>query len=36
MTDFARFTDNPLRKMWEGPKIIPATTKKLITLQIGE
>ncbi|KAG5684608.1 hypothetical protein PVAND_013833 [Polypedilum vanderplanki] len=36
MTTFAEKTDNPLRKIWEGPKIDPNKDKKLITLQIGD
>lgn len=36
MTSFAKKTDNPLRKIWEGPKIEPNPNKELISLQIGK
>lgn len=35
MTQFAMRTDNPLRKMWEGPKVYPNPLKKAISLQLG-
>lgn len=35
MTEFARNTDNPLRKIWENPNNVPNPAKKVITLQIG-
>lgn len=36
MTQFASDTDNPLRKIWEGPRVYPNPSKETITLQIGE
>lgn len=36
MTQFAKATDNPLRKIWEGHKVFPNPRKETITLQIGE
>ena len=36
MTQFARRTENPLRKIWEGPKVFPNPKKETITLQIGK
>lgn len=36
MTQFAMNTENPLRKIWEGPKVMPNPKKETITLQIGE
>lgn len=36
MTDFAKRTENPLRKVWEGGNIIPNSAKEMITLQIGK
>jgi hypothetical protein len=36
MSEFAKKTDNPLRKIWESPKNIPNPSIKLITLQIGK
>lgn len=36
MTEFARRTENPLRKIWEAPKIITKSEKEAITLQIGK
>lgn len=36
MTQFALNTENPLRKLWEGPQAFPNPDKETITLQIGE
>lgn len=36
MTQFAKATDNPLRKIWEGHKVFPNPRKETITLQIGK
>lgn len=36
MSEFAKNTDNPLRKIWESPNNIPNPEIKLITLQIGK
>lgn len=36
MTDFAKRTENPLRKIWEGEKIITKSKKEHISLQIGK
>lgn len=36
MTEFARRTENPLRKIWEAPPIITKSEKEPITLQIGK
>lgn len=35
MTDFAKRTENPLRKIWEGPRIVPNSEKEAIRFQIG-
>lgn len=35
MTEFGRRTENPLRRLWEAPKIITKSKKKPISLQIG-
>lgn len=35
-TQFAIRTENPLRKMWEGPKVYPNPSKKVISLQLGK
>lgn len=36
MTQFARKTENPLRKIWEGHKVFPNPKKETISLQIGK
>lgn len=36
MSEFAKNTDNPLRKIWESANNIPNPEIKLITLQIGK
>lgn len=36
MTDFAKRTENPLRKIWEGPRIEPNSEKEAIRFQIGK
>jgi tyrosine aminotransferase len=36
MSSFAQNTENPLRKIWEGPKVLPNPNKETITLQIGD
>ena len=35
MTQFAKKTENPLRKIWEGHKVFPNPKKETISLQIG-
>ena len=35
MTEFAARTENPLRKIWEGEKIVPNSSKEEIKFQIG-
>lgn len=35
VTDYARLTENPLRKLTQGVKIEPNPDKKVITLQLG-
>jgi hypothetical protein len=36
MTEFAKRTENPLRKIWEGPRIEPNSEKEAIKFQIGK
>lgn len=36
MNEFARRTANPLREIWEAPKIITKSKKEPISLQIGK
>lgn len=36
MTHFAKHTENPLRKIWEGQKVFPNPRKESIVLQIGD
>lgn len=36
MTEFAARTENPLRKIWEGPRIEPNSEKEPIKFQIGD
>lgn len=35
VTDYARLTENPLRKLTQGVNIEPNPDKKVITLQLG-
>lgn len=35
VTDYARLTENPLRKLTQGIKIDPNPDKNVITLQLG-
>jgi hypothetical protein len=36
VSQFATNTDNPLRKIWEGPRVYPNPNKETISLQIGK